>query len=82
MIIAGLVAQDFFLIIFLTLIGAVGAFIIATNPFASKNLLTQGQSMTTNVEEKPSFLSIDNLELMLHQAELDVSALAYLRVGL
>jgi Flp pilus assembly protein TadB len=75
---------DTLLILVFALVGGMGAYIAfgGVNSLKPKpKRLLESQRILSGQEEKPFFLSIENLEVSLQQADLNVSALAFLRVG-
>jgi Flp pilus assembly protein TadB len=77
--------MNIFLIVAISLIGASGVYLFfrGTDDFRPReDPLQAGMRIQSGEAAKPFFLSEANLEIMLHQAELDVSARAFLNVGL
>lgn len=75
---------NFLLIVAFSLAGAMGAFIFFAGAESLKprpKRLLESQRILSGEEAKPSFFSIEYLEVALHQADLNVSAMAFLRVG-
>jgi Flp pilus assembly protein TadB len=75
---------DIFFILAFSLVGGMGAYIFFAGAGSLKprpKRLLESQRIVSGVEAKPFFFSIENLEIALHQADLNVSAMAFLRVG-
>jgi Flp pilus assembly protein TadB len=76
--------MNIFLVVAISLIGASGIFVFfrGTDHWNRReDPLQAGMRIRSGEAEKPFFFSTANLEVMLHQAELDVSARAFLNVG-
>jgi Flp pilus assembly protein TadB len=77
--------MNIFLVIAVSLIGASGVYVFFRGTDGLKpreDPLQAGMRIHSGEAAKPFFLSEANLEIMLHQAELDVSARAFLNVGI
>jgi Flp pilus assembly protein TadB len=77
--------MNIFLVLTLSLVGASGIYILVNGWESVKpkeDPLQAGMRIMSGEAAKPFFLSESNLQIMLHQAELDVSARAFLNVGL
>jgi Flp pilus assembly protein TadB len=76
---------NIFLVAAISLAGAAGIYLFF-NGLESiaprEDPLLSGMRMMSGEAAKPSLLSVGHLEIMLHQAELDVSARAFLNVGI